>query len=157
MFILQNLDDMEMKSIIIDVISCVVEFNPSFVREYICKQANSVDEVAIFFQVINWFCIDQIDATNVADFLQTLGCEDIRQVLGRYQGFGSTIYLTFSDNISVLFGPQCVEGLQPSPYIQTTFYMVNPLYIFFVSIFFVLYRSKKNVQKTTKHCQADEI
>ncbi len=45
LFDFQNMDDRTMKSAIVDILCCVVEYNPSMVRDYLLKEANRQEEV----------------------------------------------------------------------------------------------------------------
>jgi len=49
---LLNIEDSEMRSAIVDILACVVEFYPSLVREYLCKEANTTDEDAFLLNIL---------------------------------------------------------------------------------------------------------
>jgi len=53
---LLNFDDMDMRSAIVDILCCIVEFTPSMVREYLSKEATTVDEDSILVNML----IDQL-------------------------------------------------------------------------------------------------
>ncbi|XP_057315751.1 serine/threonine-protein phosphatase 4 regulatory subunit 3-B-like [Hydractinia symbiolongicarpus] len=63
---LMNLDEVEIRSAIVDIICSVVEFNPSLVREYLSKEADFTDEDSMLLNtLIDMLLMGAEDGTGV--------------------------------------------------------------------------------------------
>eukprot|EP00794_Sanderia_malayensis_P020324 gene20324-22323_t len=49
---LLNMDNSVTKAAIVDILCCVVEYNPSMVREFLLKEANKLDEECLFLNML---------------------------------------------------------------------------------------------------------
>jgi protein phosphatase-4 regulatory subunit 3 len=49
---LMNIDELEIRSVIVDIICCIVECTPSLVRDYLCKEGNTLDEDSMLLNML---------------------------------------------------------------------------------------------------------